>query len=320
VCGVPPVRQPAADAAAPALPARLADALEVDPAAVVRMEAGGARPPLGPGELLLIGDADNPAADHAKAGLHAWLHVGRGGGVGGTAGALWLGGDGPADGSRLRLGPVPPIVSFYTEGTAYEAEAARLRASCNRLGLEAEVVAVADSGSWASNCAMKASVVRDAWRRSGRGVVWLDADATLAGVPRLLGALGVDFAVHRCDGWQFASGTLAFGAGGLAGELLDRWVGLCERDPGRLDQESLDLAWESLVREAPLRTLWLPQAYTRIFDRPDEDATGSRPVVLHHQASRRLRPAGERPASAVVDAALLAARRAARPRARGGAG
>jgi hypothetical protein len=210
-------------------------------------------------------------------------------------------------------------VSFYTRGTPYEDEARGLIESCERLGLEHRIEGVPDRGSWEANCAMKASFVRDAWRGSPKGVAWVDADARLHRAPRLFAASGIDFAVHRCGGWQFASGTLVFARTPGAGALLDAWAELCETDPRRWDQESLDLAWERTVRATELTTLWLPQAYTKIFDRGDEDGTAGDPVVMHHQASRRLRDAVARDGAVQTrfrapGAALERARRAARPR------
>jgi hypothetical protein len=273
-----------------------------------RTRAGEPVPP-GEGPLLIL-DADDPAADDAKRGLHAWCHES------GPDGSAWLGGTGANERAFRLDSPPPMVVSFYTLGTAYEAEAEGLRAGCESLGIACDVRGVAPRGSWEANCAMKAEFVRERWREHAVGVVWVDADARFARPPDLLRAGGFDFAVHRCDGWQFASGTVCFWPTPRAGALLDAWADACAADPRRWDQVSLDLAWERTL-PGGLRTLWLPQAYTKIFDRPPQDPSGSDPVITHHQASRRLKatistetPTPVRP----PDRALMRARRASRPR------
>lgn len=272
------------------------------------MRAGEPVPP-GDGPLVII-DADDPAADESKRGLHAWCHQS------GPDGSAWLGAAATAPDAFRLDGPMPVVVSFFTVGTAYEAEAQGLRAGCEALGLGCDIRGVASRGSWEANCAMKAAFVRDRWREHPEGVVWIDADARLARRPDLLRASGFDFAVHRCDGWQFASGTACFWPTPRAGALLDAWVDACAADPRRWDQVSLDLAWERTLAGG-LRTLWLPQAYTKIFDRAAEDPSGSDPVITHHQASRRLKAAiSTEPPTPVKapDRALMRARRASRPR------
>ncbi|MEO1007582.1 MAG: hypothetical protein AAFX79_03375 [Planctomycetota bacterium] len=283
---------------------------------VIEIDAGGSVPsdaPIDRGELLAIRDADRPLADAAKHGLHAWLHCAGGAG----AASWWFGARTPA-GEAVRTGDaLPPIVSFYTAGTPYEDEAADFRESCNALGLEHHVASLPPRGTWEANCAMKAEFVRSRWRESKAGVAWVDIDARFACRPLLFGATEVDFAIHRYGGWQFASGTALFGATPAAGQLLDAWCAQCAERPDRWDQLSLDVAWESHVRRAPLRTLWLPGAYTKIVDAAKEDETAGDPVLVHHQASRRHKASvsgGRRGPPPEHSADLIRARRAARPR------
>lgn len=210
---------------------------------------------------------------------------------------------------------MPTVVSFYTVGTGYEQEAAGLRMCCETLGLTHDIRGVASRGSWEANCAMKAAFVRDRWAEHEHGVVWIDADARIARTPDLFRMHGADFAIHLCNGWQFASGTVCFWKTHSASRLLDRWVEYCDSDPMRWDQVSLDLAWESVVRTDDLITVWLPQSYTKIFDHRTEDPRG--PVIEHHQASRRLKQSvtegTPRPAPK-ADPELMQARRSSRPR------
>ena len=45
-------------------------------------------------------------------------------------------------------------------------------------------------------------------------------------------------------------------------------------------QTLIDQAWEDLVLSSPLETLWLPDTYTKIFDRPSRFPADA--VVIEH--------------------------------------
>lgn len=229
---------------------------------------------------------------------------------------LWWGCKAGWDAWPTPHGELPVIVSYYTERTAYEEEAAGLVATCRALGLEHRVVGVPARGGWEKNCAMKAGFVHEMWRTLGRSVLWVDADARVRRIPELLRGCGADLGVHKAARWQFASGTVYIGATWLGGELLRTWERRCTEDPLTWDQVHLDAAWAEVARRAPLHTCWLPQAYTRIFDRPAEDDGGGDAVVEHFQASRRLKSAvssGPVRPFRDYDDATKTARRASRP-------
>jgi len=172
---------------------------------------------------------------------------------------------------------LPIVVSFYTVNTAYEVMASRLRTSCERLGLAHDMVGIDSRGTWDLDTATKATVCRDAWRRLGRPILWVDADAVIHARPELLRDAPEDVAVHKWKGQHFASGTVFFNQTPLAGRLLDGWVDRCAA--GDSDQIHLELAWKDIPE---IRTLWLPRSYCQIFDaRRDEPA-----VIEHFQASR----------------------------------
>jgi hypothetical protein len=268
---------------------------------------------LAPGGVVCLHDSQRDWYDEAKRAFRSW----------GVIGAcpdtrvrhLWFGGLGHAARTTQVDGPMPVIVSYFTIGTPYEEEARRLIASCDALGVTHHVVPLPPAGSWEANCARKAEVCLDAWHRTQAPILWVDADAVMEAPPALLAGCDADFAVHRWNDWQFASGTIFFNRSAVARGLLERWVERCRRDPRVWDQVSLDLAWEDVVALQPLDTLWLPRSYCQIFDaEPD----GDQPVVIrHHQASRRLKaamsdaPSAPPPASSV---ALVRARTAGRPR------
>jgi hypothetical protein len=211
---------------------------------------------------------------------------------------------------------LPLIVSYYTEGTAYEDEARQMMESCDRLGLEYDVAAMPNLDCWDANVAQKTEACLAAWLRHGRPILWVDADATLLERPSLLAGSLADVGIHRWSNWQLAGGTLFFNQTPLGERVLRRWLERCRREPQVLDQVSLDLTWEEITASAPLDTLWLPRRYYQIFDKdPDADEPT---VILHGQASRRLKHvvSTKRPSRphARPSQALYRARLASRPR------
>jgi hypothetical protein len=268
---------------------------------------------LAPGGVVCLHDSQRDWYDEAKRGFRSW----------GVIGAcpdtkvrhLWFGGLEHASRALSADERMPVIVSYFTTNTPYEEEARRLIASCDALGLAHDVVPLPPAGSWEANCARKAEVCLDALHRNQRPILWVDADAVIEAPPTLLASCGADFAVHRWDDWQFASGTIFFKHSDVARRLLECWVERCRRDPRVWDQVSLDLAWEEVVARQPLETLWLPRSYCQIFDAQTDD---DQPVVIrHHQASRRLKAAVSDAPSASLAApsvALVRARTAGRPR------
>ena len=178
----------------------------------------------------------------------------------------------------------PLIVSYYTVATVYESLAARLRASCDRNGLDHRIEALESAGSWEGNTFAKAGVCRDVWKDVRRPILWVDADAVIHARPDLLRGVVADFGVHKWKGQHFASGTVFFNQTPVAGRLLDGWVELCATNQGASDQPHLQCAWEALTAREPLKTLWLPRSYCQIFDAKREH--GQRPVIEHFQASR----------------------------------
>ena len=182
---------------------------------------------------------------------------------------------------------VPIVISFFTSNTPYEAEADRLRETCVEAGVDHVIDGIPARGSWEWNCAAKAEFCQQMHRQLRRPILWVDADATLERRPGLLARCPADFGVHKWAGREFASGTLFFNQTPLAEELLRAWVARCAARPDVWDQKLLEAAWHDVASRHPISTLWLPRSYVRIFDAAP--VAGESPVIVHHQASRRLK-------------------------------
>ncbi len=250
-----------------------------------------ARELLKPGGVVFLHDAQRPWYDQAKlsCGLAQWGCIGSCPDY--PTAHLWCAGNEPLPAAPPGA-ELPVIVSFYTAGTPYEQEARNLIASCRELGLKHEIIGVPPLGSWEENCSFKARFISEAWSRIGKPLLWVDADAIIRRPPTHLAGCPADFAVHKHEGWLFNSATLYFNQTPEAEDLLGRWRRRCLENPKVWDQITLDLAWEEAVRDRPLRTLWLPAAYAKIFDHADAaasgpDLDGAGPVIEQFQASRR---------------------------------
>lgn len=268
-----------------------------------------ARTMLKPGGRVFLHDAQRPWYDEGKRGWTEHGHIGSCPEYP-IAHLWWAGVDAPA-GSCAERDALPLIVSFYTTGTPYEEEARHLIASCERLGLEHDIRGVPPQGSWVVNCAYKATFISERWFEHRRPILWVDADGVMRAPPALLASADADFAVHKRDGGAFRSGTLYLGASPLAEELLGRWLRRCKEQPLVWDQVSLDLEWEAMVRDRPLRTLWLPASYCKV-----SGESAVEPVIEQSLASTRHR-VGEGDTVRTAQqphATVLRARRASRPR------
>lgn len=167
----------------------------------------------------------------------------------------------------------PVIVSFYTEGTPYKADADRLAKSVADRGMTASIFPVPDKGDWELNCNCKAAVVRDALKQHP-AVLFLDSDCWLKEDIPFFDGLKCDIALDivRPDrlrvGWfaqrwkhhiyrrgcMWNSGIVYIRRNPRTLELMDRWVEMCARRPKVWDQINLQNAARGMeldVRDIP---------------------------------------------------------------------
>ena len=179
------------------------------------------------------------------------------------------------------------IVTFYTEGTPYEAEAYKMRESAKALGYPVKVYCRENRFDWVANCAYKAEVCATAWCSQDLPIVWIDADAIVQQSLPFFEEFPYDFSAHFSNKQgheqnRVRSGTLYFGRTPEVGEMLLRWVVLSQ-PATEWDQLYLWRAFHqmsgSVVHEQ------LPMSYIKRTGKdgmPDEDAR-----ILHTRASSR---------------------------------
>jgi hypothetical protein len=188
----------------------------------------------------------------------------------------------------------PIFCAFFTKGTLYEQEAARLRASLDSFSLPHDIVGVDSLGDWASNASLTADFcLKMIQKHAGRPVVYLDADAVVRKYPQRFYELdGVDIAAHWVNGNVFANGTVYFGDRPLAMHIAERYRTLVNQHGGRHPNEQLLL--EAAIKEHVLyRVERLPSAYCYIHDICNAKLADDEIVIEHLQASREWRGHGE---------------------------
>jgi hypothetical protein len=181
----------------------------------------------------------------------------------------------------------PIFVAFYTVDTIYEQEAARLRCSLQRLGLDHYLEGVPDAGSWTANTHRTASFTLAMQEKFiGRPVVYLDADAFVWRTPELLLSLDpaqTDIAFHRRRGHELLNGTVWYANNDMSRALCRRHAELCAANPNFRDEQQF--LWQAIVDLKP-RWVNIPPALCWIHDIMAEDLGDADPIIEHLQCSR----------------------------------
>lgn len=181
------------------------------------------------------------------------------------------------------------FIAFYTLNTRYEREAARLRASLERLGLPHRIEGVPDRGSWAANVHQTAGFLcrmRDEYPTFP--LVYVDADAVVWRRPVLFDHLSAsgecDIAVHYRRGRELLNGTLYLAPTDACRRVLNDYRRRCEAQPTFKDEQQF--LRQAIEADADLRVRMLPASYCFIHDLMKDDLAGDEPVIEHLQASR----------------------------------
>lgn len=180
-----------------------------------------------------------------------------------------------------------PIVSFYTTDTPYFQEAQDMQSSAIEVGLgRFYLYPVESRGSWEANCQIKAEVLLDAARKLKEPFLYVDADARFNQYPDLfdLDWSHYDIGIHYFKGTELLSGTIWLNYTPNTIALLLNWIQINKHMPTMWDQKTLERA---IQMQAKLNILHLPPEYTWIFDLSKKHYQEKKPVITHHQASRK---------------------------------
>lgn len=182
----------------------------------------------------------------------------------------------------------PLYTAFYTRGTLYEREAARLRGTLDILGLPHDIREVADRGSWEVNTQITCShVLAMMAEYPDRPIVQLDADAYVWRRPDLFeDGLDCDVACHRRRGVEVLNGTLYVAPTPAARRVIEAYRdGVVGNPKHANEQHWLQVAIDSANCGATIYQL--PAGYCWIHDVMRDDLGPGEEVVIEHlQASR----------------------------------
>jgi hypothetical protein len=174
------------------------------------------------------------------------------------------------------------VCCFHTGGP-YAAEAERLRASLQRLGLDYRIDELPSRGSWDRNILITPEYIRDVMYTTRKPVLYVDADAEFHSVPEF--DEGYDLQVHYLRrGDELLDGTLWLANNPVSRDVVDQWCN--EVRVGEWEQLTLQ---RILERRPDVRVKRLAPEYCFIYDTSKALYPGVEPIIEHHQASRRLK-------------------------------
>lgn len=188
------------------------------------------------------------------------------------------------------------VVSYYTKDTGYKSEALKLAVSLERFKVPWHIEEIENRGTWQKNTLYKAQFIRRMMEKfKGKSIIFIDADAELKRNPALFEKLKCDVGYSirdyrrfpsrsRKKGKEILSGTLYIANNERTRKFVDAWIEENKRNSRRWEQ--LNLAKILQLSNGKLSIKVMDARYCCIFDwmRSLKD-----PVVVHYQASRRLR-------------------------------
>jgi tetratricopeptide (TPR) repeat protein len=191
-------------------------------------------------------------------------------------------------------------VSMFTTGTPYEEEVKILKASLDKFGLPYEIVGLKNQGSWEKNTQMKPQVLKSVLDKYNKDVIWVDADAEILENPYLFYLLNCDLAFHYLKEWdEKMTGTMYFKNNIMSREILNKWIQLNEIN-NLPDAENFQKVMET---QRGAKIVDLPVEYIHVAD--IKFLQCSKPVIIHHQASRRFKESVKVSVSDLLDPDII---------------
>lgn len=192
----------------------------------------------------------------------------------------------------------PLVVSYYTKGTGYEAEAQKMQASAHLFGFECDLRGIETRGGWKANTYYKAEFLRAMLdEHPDRNLLWLDADVEVKQYPALLDVVVADIAVcimdwskyeaHSSNDPELNTSVIFLRNNERVRCIMDAWIAenAKQYDVMKWEQRNLqNVLYDWKGPDTPI--LNLPDTYCQIFDFM---ASAGDPVIELHQASRYLK-------------------------------
>jgi len=180
------------------------------------------------------------------------------------------------------------VVSYYTEGTYYAAEALRLSASLVFHKIPSNIEGIESRGDWYKNTQYKPKfLLQMMYQFPDKDIVWVDCDAEFLSYPylfeHLMGPLSVHVLDHRKRDVnrepELLSGTIFIKNSAEARRIIEAWASECSSTAQIWDQRALAAVIGDKFEK-------LPAEYCTIYDTMSYIKS---PVIKHYQASRRFR-------------------------------
>lgn len=175
------------------------------------------------------------------------------------------------------------IIAFYTVDTPYDKEAEEFRKSF--AGEDYHIYQVSNKGKWELNCAQKSECIYKGLNDFEEDILYLDIDARKC---RDIPEIKSDFPGFCI--WQrpwkgegdleLLSGTIFFPNNNLSKKIVEDWMEVQKADPSVWDQKTL----QSIHNKYEHFEMDLEWVYIERFMKQVKN-----PIILHTQASRRLR-------------------------------
>jgi len=198
------------------------------------------------------------------------------------------------------------FVSYFTCNTPYEkVMRTHLEPSLQRWGLRYDIKGIENLGSWQENTHYKAKFIKEMLLKHKQSVVFLDADATIEQNPILFTKLAdCDIALHFLDWFllwrkqkgnpkrEALSGTLYLNYNKKTLRFLDLWI---EENNKNTTWEQRNMQHILETQKKELKIYELPAEYCAIILHNGEIPyyyLKEKPVILHHQVSRKLKNNG----------------------------
>lgn len=199
----------------------------------------------------------------------------------------------------------PIFIGYYTVNTPYEEEAKKyLISSLKKFNLDYDVQGVPDLGNWQKNTGFKSTFILNKLHKHQRPVVFLDADAEVLKYPTLFYNIPdeYDLGIHWLDWYKMwrkqegnprrdlLSGTMYVPCKDTTINLIKEFIKEVKDNPDIWEQKAMQQVVE---RRKDLKIYELPYSYITFplqnGDIPKHMVLPKDIVILHHQASRRLK-------------------------------